>query len=120
MKAFIHSGEILNNIIRTRGSQLVSSPNCDYDHDYTEIQMPPLVSPFHKIRTPTSEESNEAQQEKQGETIDWVCLVLCTYDTLPAATAVFAANAVSAAASCSAFKASNSLTAFIIAQEFGS
>ena len=70
MKAFIHSGEILNNIIRTRGSQLVSSPNCDYDHDYTEIQMPPLVSPFHKIRTPTSEESNEAQKEKQGETIE--------------------------------------------------
>ena len=80
-------------------------------HARSYRKYPSLVSPFHKIRTPTSEESNEAQKEKQGETIEWVS-VLCTHETLPATTAVLAANAASAAESCSAFKASTSLTIF--------
>ena len=42
---------------------------------------PPLVSPFHKIRTPTSKESNEAHKEKQGETIEWVRLVYLRHIT---------------------------------------
>ena len=101
------------------GSQLVSSQSCGYYtmfhtrscRKYQEHTPPssPLSTKSHKICTPTSEESSEAQKEKHGETIEWVRLVyllhIASYHL-----GLCVKNAASAAASCSVFRVSNSLT----------
>ena len=104
------SGEILSVLVRKSAGFITESWLRRFIHDHIE-NTPPLVSLFHSIRTPTSENPTKHRKKSKEKLLNRS--VLCTCDTLPGGTtAVFAANAASAAASCSAFKASNSLTTF--------
>ena len=67
---------------------------------------PPRAPYAQNLHTmPTKNKKKRKEKPSDG-------FVLCIYDERPVTTAVLAANAASAAASCSALEASNSLTTF--------
>ena len=116
---FVYSSNVLSHSGKyytySYSSQLVSSHIGDYGvfiHDQIENIPPPPSSALSRKTAHRPPKNPTRPRKKSKEKLSNDGSVSCTYDTLPATTAVFTANAASTAASCSAFKLPNSLTTF--------